>query len=115
MLRIALLFALASCAAGDFGPDAVSTLPRYEDTEPVGGFLGADRVTEARIFELMQAHGIEVDAYGSLGYTVDAPVSRAEEARRLLADAIAHDGLQAGVYTAADVQRALQASHQDVE
>jgi hypothetical protein len=112
MLRIALLLALASCAAGDIGPEA-STLPCQEDTEPVGGFLGGDRVTEARIFELMRAHGIAVDAYGSLGYTVSAPVSHAEEARRLLADAIAHEGLQANVYTAADVQRAL--SHQNVD
>jgi hypothetical protein len=108
MTRIVFVLAslLAGCAAGDFGPDTAQTTPQAEETVPVGNFLGGDDVTEGRIFDLLLAHGIKVIAYGSLGYTVAVPVSRADEARRLLADAIAHDGLQAGVYTAEDLERA---------
>lgn len=64
---------------------------------PVAQYLGSDDVTGNRIRELLRSHGIESIAYGSLGYTVSVRADRADEARRLVAAAIAREALAASV------------------
>lgn len=64
---------------------------------PVATYLSADEATGARVVALRRARSIMPESVGSLGTTVLVEAAQADEARRVLTDAVTSEGLEVTV------------------
>ena len=95
-----LLVTLVACGGPSAPPTApaapakpVPTAGSAADNLPIAQYLGQDTVTQERVFELLQAAGIEASAGGSLGYSVWVSGVDRAKARQILQDAAASECL----------------------